>query len=45
MVEACGPRVLWKIDLYDEQYTFGASIPESPEKTRCVLTMLLPSEY
>lgn len=44
-VEVCGTRVFWKIDLYDEAYAFGASIPESPEKTRRVLTMLLPSEY
>ncbi len=44
-VEVCGTRVFWKIDLYDEKYTFGASVPESPEKTRRVLTMLLPSEY
>lgn len=44
-VELFGTRVFWKIDLFDERYWSGASIPESPEKTRRVLTMLLPSEY
>lgn len=44
-VEVCGTRVFWKIDLYDERYWNGASIPENPETTRRVLTMLLPSEY
>lgn len=43
-VEVCGTRVFWKIDRFDEAYSFGASVPESPEKTRRVLTMMLPSE-
>lgn len=45
IVDLCGTRVFWKIDLYDEDYQFGSEEPENPEKTRRVLTMLLPSEY
>ena len=45
VVEVCGARVFWKIDLYDEHYRFGAENPENPETTRRVLTVLLPSEY
>lgn len=45
VVVVCGTRVFWKIDLYDEDYTFGSEAPTDPEKTRRVLTMLLPSEY
>ena len=45
VVEVSGIRVFWKIDLYDESYEFGAEEPANPERTRRVLTMLLPSEY
>jgi hypothetical protein len=45
VVEVCGTRVFWKIDLYDEDYSFGSEAPTDPERTRRVLTMLLPSEY
>ncbi len=44
-VEVCGTRVFWKIDLYDETYTYGSEEPANPERTRRVLTMLLPAEY
>lgn len=37
--------IWFKIDLYDENYEGGSEEPENPEKTRRVLTMLLPSEY
>lgn len=45
VVEVCGTRVFWKIDLYDESYQFGSEEPSNPERTRRVLTLLLPSEY
>ena len=45
VIEQFGARVYWKIDLYDETYDFGAEEPANPERTRRVLTMLLPSEY
>lgn len=45
VVEVGGTRVYWKIDLYDENYEFGAEEPTDPAHTRRVLTMLLPSEY
>ncbi|MFQ8433155.1 DUF3768 domain-containing protein [Amaricoccus sp. W119] len=38
-------RVYWKLDLYDADYTFGSDTPEDPERTRRVLTLLLPEEY
>ncbi|TPE47884.1 DUF3768 domain-containing protein [Amaricoccus solimangrovi] len=38
-------RVYFKIDLYDADYTFGSEAPEDPERTRRVLTLLLPEEY
>ncbi len=45
VIENFGVRVYWKIDLYDENFEFGAEEPTIPEKTRRVLTLLLPSEY
>ena len=45
LVKVCETQVYWKIDLYDEDYQFGSEEPENPEKTRRVLTLLLPSEY
>lgn len=38
-------KVYWKLDLYDADYTFGSKAPEDPERTRRVLTLLLPEEY
>lgn len=38
-------RIWFKIDLYDEDYDMGSEVPHDPEKTRRVLTLLLPSEY
>lgn len=38
-------KLFWKIDLYDETYTFGSSEPASLSKTRRVLTVMLPQEY
>jgi hypothetical protein len=45
VLEVSGTRVYWKIDLYDEEYEFGSEDPADPERTRRVLTLLLPSEY
>ena len=47
-VEAHGTAIFWKIDLYDTDYTFGATMPEcatDPEQVRRVLTLYLPSEH
>lgn len=38
-------RVWFKIDLYDENFEYGAETPTDPKRTRRVLTLLLPSEY
>jgi len=37
--------VWFKIDLYDENYEYGASDPTEMRCTRRVLTLLFPSEY
>ena len=47
-VEAHGVAIYWKIDLYDTDYTYGATMPDcatDPEQTRRVLTLYLPSEH
>lgn len=38
-------RLFWKIDLYDANFEFGSEEPANPEKTRRVLTIMLPQEY
>lgn len=38
-------KVWWKIDLFDTDYRYGSDAPTGPERTRRVLTILLPSEY
>ena len=40
-----GMRLFWKIDLYDLTYRCGSEEPENPDKTRRVLTIMLPSDY
>lgn len=41
-----GDQTVWfKIDLLDENYTYGASEPDDPRFTRRVMTLLFPSEY
>lgn len=44
-IEVLQKRVWWKIDLYDENYTYGSQTPHDPGKTRRVMTVLFPSEY
>jgi hypothetical protein len=38
-------RLFWKIDLYDLAYEYGSEAPTDPNRTRRVLTILLPSEW
>jgi hypothetical protein len=45
VIEIEDATVWFKIDLYDLNYEYGAEVPEDPDQTRRVLTMLLPSEY
>ena len=45
VVTVSGERVFWKIDLYDLNFEYGSEEPENPEKTRRVLTIMLPSDY
>ncbi len=41
-----GETTIWfRIDLYDVNYEYGAGDPTDPDKTRRVMTLLLPSEY
>lgn len=45
VLEIEGQTVWFRIDLYDENYEYGASDPTELRFTRRVLTVLLPSEY
>ncbi len=45
VLEIEGETVWFKIDLYDVTYNMGAEVPEDPNQTRRVLTLLFPSEY
>nr|WP_318246675.1 DUF3768 domain-containing protein [Alloyangia pacifica] len=40
-----GQKLWFKIDLYDESYSFGTDDPLDDARTRRVLTLLFPSEY
>jgi len=44
-VTVCGEVVWFKIDLYDENFCYGAGDPLDDANTRRVLTLLFPSEY
>lgn len=44
-VDAGEHRVLFKIDYYDPELTHHSDDPTDPEKTRRVLTIMLPEEY
>ena len=44
-VTICGEVVWFKIDLYDENFCYGAGDPLDDANTRRVLTLLFPSEY
>ncbi|TQM89738.1 DUF3768 domain-containing protein [Roseinatronobacter monicus] len=45
VVTVSGERLFWKIDLYDLNFEYGSDQPENPERTRRVLTIMLPSDY
>lgn len=38
-------KIFWKIDYYDQSYTYGSEAPEDAKLTRRVLTVMLASEY
>lgn len=40
-----GVRVWFKIDYYDRDRVFGSDDPSDPDRTRRVLTILLPDEW
>ena len=40
-----GIQVFFKLDCYDPSEQFGSEDPADPEKTRRVLTIMLPEEY
>lgn len=45
VVEICGVRTYWKIDLFNEAMDFAPDDPTDAQRTFRVLTLLLPSEY
>lgn len=40
-----GDKCFWKIDLFDSDLQFGSPDPTDLSQTRCVLTIILASEY
>lgn len=38
-------RIMMKIDYYDENREYGSEDPADPEKTRRVITLMLPSDF
>lgn len=44
-IEIDGVSLLWKIDVFDLAYEFGADFPDDPTKSRRVLTVMLAQEY
>lgn len=43
--EVEGVRVMMKIDYFDDTLEWGSQDPADPEKTRRVITMMLPQDY
>lgn len=44
-VEVEAIRISWKIDYYDNHFTYQSPDPANPEVTERVLTIMLASEY
>jgi hypothetical protein len=44
VVDVCGAKVMWKIDLYDLDYEYLTADPLDPAQTRRVLTICFPEE-
>ena len=44
-VESQRVKLFWKIDLYDLHYEFGSEAPDDPNRTRRLLTQILPEEW
>ena len=40
-----GARVMFKIDYYDRELTYGSEDPADPQVTRRVMTVLLAEEW
>lgn len=45
MMTLWGHDLLWKLDYYDKELTFGSDDPANPDITHRVLTVLLSSEW
>lgn len=43
-VDGSPQTICWRIDLYDTAYEWGSAAPSDPERTRRVLTIMLPED-
>ncbi|MGB7371843.1 DUF3768 domain-containing protein [Erythrobacter sp.] len=44
-IEVNGTSLLWKIDYYNREKTFGSDDPADPDVTSRVLTVMLPDDW
>ena len=45
VVEVNGKRIFWKIDYYDQTFTYHSPDPSDPSVTNRVMTVMLAEEY